>query len=150
MPLFEEQLRSGGPVRVTHEDITRYFMTIPEAARLVLQAQAIGTRGEIFVLEMGEPVRIIDLAKKMIALSGIPAEIEIVGLRPAEKLHEVLVHEDEALVETESPRILKLATLPALPDDLDGQVERLVAAASHGTESIRPLLKGLVADYDVR
>lgn len=148
VPLFEEQLRSGGPVRVTHEDITRYFMTIPEAARLVLQAQAIGKRGEIFVLEMGEPVRIIDLAKKMIALSGIPADIEIVGLRPAEKLHEVLVHADETLVETEAPRILKLAALPPLPIDFDHRVDDLIDTASHDAGSIRGRLKALVPDFD--
>lgn len=147
IPLFEEQLRRGGPVRVTHEEITRYFMTIPEAARLVLQAQAIGEQGEIFVLEMGEPVRIVDLAKKMIALSGIPAEIEIVGLRPAEKLHEILIHENESLVETEAPRILKLTELPAIPEDFVSDVDALVVSAPLDPESIRTRIKELVPDY---
>ncbi len=147
IPLFEEQLRRGGPVRVTHEEITRYFMTIPEASRLVLQAQAIGEQGEIFVLEMGEPVRIIDLAKKMIALSGIPAEIEIVGLRPAEKLHEILVHEDESLVETEAPRILKLTNLPEIPEGFLSDVDSLVVSAPLDPESIRARIKELVPDY---
>lgn len=112
VPLFEEQLRHGGPILVTHEEVTRYFMTIPEAARLVLQAQAIGDSGDLFVLEMGEPVRIVDLARKMIALSGVPADIEIVGLRPAEKLHEVLVTHSEELVPTGREKILRLSAPP--------------------------------------
>ena len=83
VPIFEEQLRHGGPLTVTDPDVTRYFMTIPEAARLVLQAQAIGKPGDVFVLEMGEPVKIVDLARKMIALSGVPADVEFVGCAPA-------------------------------------------------------------------
>ncbi len=108
VPIFEEQLRRGGPLTVTHPDATRYFMTIPEAARLVLQAQAIGRSGDIFVLEMGEPIRIQDLARKMIALSGVPADIEYIGLRPGEKLHEDLVSEEESLVPSERPKIFRV------------------------------------------
>ena len=132
IPLFQEQLKRGGPILVTHEEVTRYFMTIPEAARLVLQAQAISDGGDLFILEMGEPVRIVDLARKMIALSGIPADIEIVGLRPAEKLHEILNTETEDLVETGREKILRLNALPLLPSDFDSRVTALVEAARGG------------------
>jgi len=115
VPIFEEQLRHGGPLTVTDPEVTRYFMTIPEAARLVLQAQAIGRPGDIFVLEMGEPVRIVDLARKMIALSGVPADIEFVGLRPGEKLHESLTTDAESLMPTEREKILRVDRVP-LPD----------------------------------
>lgn len=147
VPLFEDQLRRGGPILVTHEEITRYFMTIPEASRLVLQAQAIGEPGDIFVLEMGRPIRILDLAHKMIALSGVPAEIEIIGLRPAEKLHEVLVHEDESLVETGAERVLRVGEPVALPADLDSQVDALIALRPEEREPIRQALGALVVDY---
>ena len=110
VPIFEDQLRHGGPLTVTDPDVTRYFMTIPEAARLVLQAQAIGQTGDIFVLEMGEPVKIVDLARKMIALSGVPADIEFVGLRPGEKLHESLVHEHESLEPTGAEKIQRVVS----------------------------------------
>ena len=108
VPIFENQLRHGGPLTVTDPEVTRYFMTIPEASRLVLQAQAIGRTGDIFVLEMGEPVRILDLARKMIALSGVPADIVFVGLRPGEKLHESLVHEHESLEPTGAEKIQRV------------------------------------------
>ena len=129
VPIFETQLRHGGPLTVTDAEVTRYFMTIPEAARLVLQAQAIGNTGDIFVLEMGEPVRIVDLARKMIALSGVPADIEFVGLRPGEKMHESLVHEDESLVPTSREKILRVErgatrATDAAVSELDELVER--------------------------
>lgn len=130
VPLFEEQLRRGGPILVTHEDVTRYFMTIPEASRLVLQAQAISEGGDLFVLEMGKPVRIIDLARKMISLSGIPADIEIVGLRPAEKLHEILVTDAEELAPTERAGILKLTALPLPGTDFKARIAALEQAAA--------------------
>lgn len=125
VPLFEDQLRRGGPLRVTHPEITRYFMTIPEAARLVLQAQAISTGGEILVLEMGEPVRIVDLANKMISLSGINTTIEFTGLRPAEKIHEVLIQGDEALVPTTALKVLRVTALPVVPADLLSVIQTL-------------------------
>ncbi len=108
VPIFENQLRRGGPLTVTDPDVTRYFMTIPEACRLVLQAQAIGENGDVLVLEMGEPVKIVDLARKMIALSGVPADVTFVGLRPGEKLHESLVHEHESLAPTSAEKIQRV------------------------------------------
>jgi FlaA1/EpsC-like NDP-sugar epimerase len=110
VPIFREQIAAGGPVTVTHPDITRYFMLIPEAAQLVIQAGAMGRGGEIFVLDMGEPVRILDLAKDMIRLSGLRVgediEVQIVGLRPGEKLFEELYDAHERHARTSHPKIM--------------------------------------------
>lgn len=109
VPLFKKQIREGGPVTVTHKEIIRYFMTIPEAAQLVIQSGAMAKGGEIFVLDMGQPVRIYDLAVDLIKLSGLKLnediEIEIIGLRPGEKLYEELLMDEEGLVETKFEKI---------------------------------------------
>lgn len=109
LPLFKEQIASGGPLTVTHPDIVRYFMTIPEAVRLVLEAGAMGDGGDIFVLDMGNPVKILDLAENLIKLSGfIPykdIEIKFTGLRPGEKLYEELLMDEEGLRKTDNKKI---------------------------------------------
>jgi FlaA1/EpsC-like NDP-sugar epimerase len=133
IPIFRRQIAKGGPVTVTHPDMTRYFMTIPEAASLVVQAGAIGGRGDVFVLDMGEPVRILDLAMQMIRLSGKEPErdidVDIVGTRPGEKLHEELWGEGEAAVATQHPKIMRVSgrivDTTWLQDEL-ADLERLV------------------------
>jgi FlaA1/EpsC-like NDP-sugar epimerase len=150
VPLFEEQLRAGGPLTVTHPDVTRFFMTIPEAARLVLQAQALSDQGgEIFVLEMGQPVKIADVARRMIVLSGASVEIEYTGLRPAEKLHEVLVHDAMDLLPTGATKIMQANALPLLPDSFDEDVQQLIdRALDYDIERLPELLEQLMPPED--
>jgi FlaA1/EpsC-like NDP-sugar epimerase len=116
VPIFQKQIAAGGPITVTHPEVTRYFMTIPEAVGLVLQAGALGQGGEIFVLDMGEPVKIVELATQMIELSGYRAgqdiEIQFSGLRPGEKLFEELSHHKERLTETGHPKIFRFICHP--------------------------------------
>jgi FlaA1/EpsC-like NDP-sugar epimerase len=134
IPIFRRQIGKGGPVTVTHPDMTRYFMTIPEAASLVVQAGAIGGQGDVFVLDMGEPVRILDLAMQMIRLSGKDPErdidIQIVGTRPGEKLHEELWGAGETAVPTPHPKIMRVSGTVVdaawLQEELT-ELERLVA-----------------------
>jgi FlaA1/EpsC-like NDP-sugar epimerase len=129
IPLFKKQLEQGGPLTVTHPDVTRYFMTIPEACQLVLDASAMGEGGEVFVFDMGESVKIIDLAKKMINLSGfkegVDIEIKYTGLRPGEKLFEELLANNENTVETHHPQILK-AKLSPIDEELVSRIDDLV------------------------
>jgi FlaA1/EpsC-like NDP-sugar epimerase len=111
IPLFQRQIEQGGPITVTDERVTRFFMTIPEACQLVLEAGSMGEGGEIFVFDMGESVKIIDLAKKMVQLSGLQLgkdiEIRVTGLRPGEKLYEELLAKEENTIATHHPKILK-------------------------------------------
>lgn len=138
VPIFEDKLLRSEPLTVTHKDVTRYFMVIPEAARLVLQAQAIGERSDIFVLEMGEPVKIVDLARKMIALSGIPTDIVFTGLRPGEKLHELLVSENEEIVPTHCAKINRIIhpDLTPLSEDQFAELATLVEDEAVSAEKI--------------
>lgn len=132
VPIFQEQLRHGGPLTVTDPEVTRYFMMIPEASRLVLQAQAIGRPGDVFVLEMGEPVKIVDLARKMIALSGVPADTVFTGLRPGEKLHEELITGSERLFPTEREKILRVDRVEVLEPAFEENIAELVRCARDG------------------
>jgi len=134
IPIFRRQIEKGGPVTVTHPEMTRFFMTIPEAASLVIQSGAIGGEGDVFVLDMGDPVKIVELAEQMIRLSGKdPGEIGIdfVGARPGEKLHEQLWGESETVVATTHPKIRRVSgpvvDAAWLEDEL-GELERLVEA----------------------
>jgi FlaA1/EpsC-like NDP-sugar epimerase len=157
VPLFRRQLQAGGPLTVTHADVTRYFMTIPEAAQLVLQAGAMAQGGEVFVLDMGEPVRILDLAHRMVELSGLKVrdaanpqgdiEIAITGLRPGEKLYEELLIGDNP-APTGHPRIMK-AHEDSLPwPELELQLEHLLRAAETGDEAgIRSALRACVHGF---
>ncbi len=118
LPLFTDQINKGGPVTVTHRDVTRFFMTIPEACQLVIQAGAIGHGGDVLILDMGEPVRIMDVAQRMIAMSGKKVEIKITGLRPSEKLHEQLTGDDEVKDPDGHPKISHTHARPLAPEDL--------------------------------
>jgi FlaA1/EpsC-like NDP-sugar epimerase len=152
IPVFKKQIAAGGPVKVTHPDVTRYFMTIPEAAGLVLQSGAQGSGGEIFVLDMGQPVKIIDLARSLIELSGLkPGEdidIEFVGLRPGEKLFEELSHQGENITSTHHPKIMRFVSQPlALPkvklifENLSNEIHRAESA------QLKLLLQEAVPEY---
>jgi FlaA1/EpsC-like NDP-sugar epimerase len=136
IPIFRRQIANGGPVTVTHPEMTRYFMTIPEAVQLVVQAGAMGGRGRIFVLDMGEPVRIVDLAEKMIRLSGKEPgreiAIEFVGARPGEKLHEELVGDGEAATPTSHEAIMQLERAPIDPVWLEAELRELARLADDG------------------
>ena len=157
VPLFREQIEQGGPVTVTHRDVVRFFMTIPEAAQLVIQAGAMGTGGDVFVLDMGEPVRIYELARRMIAVSGLTVQdennpqgdiaIEYTGLRPGEKLYEEL-HIGNNVTTTKHPRIMRAdeATL-SWPELLKLLEQFEQACTARDSEMVRKLLKDNVAGY---
>jgi FlaA1/EpsC-like NDP-sugar epimerase len=151
VPLFKQQIAQGGPVTVTHPDITRYFMTIPEASSLVLEAAVMGKGGEIFVFDMGKPVKIVDLATKMIQLTGlrpdIDIKIEFSGLRPGEKMYEELFKQSENLLPTHHPKILK-----AQRSDVDSRFEVMLdglvmAAQDFEDDMVRSLVRQLVPEF---
>jgi len=150
IPIFRRQIAKGGPVTVTHPDMTRYFMTIPEAASLVVQAGAIGGEGEIFVLDMGEPVRILDLARNMIRLSGKEPDgdvpIDFVGARPGEKLHEELWGADEEVRPTSHPKIQRVTRAGADAARLERELEALEVLVEGGeTLEVVSRLRALVS-----
>jgi FlaA1/EpsC-like NDP-sugar epimerase len=139
IPLFKKQIRDGGPLTVTHPEIERFFMTIPEAVQLVLQAGCMGRGGEIFVLDMGRPVKILKLAENLVTLSGKKPyeDIEIVfsGLRPGEKMYEELFNESEKLLSTSHPRIQTAVSVPVEKKIMEAQIGRIremIRAKDHG------------------
>ena len=151
IPTFKRQIAAGGPVTVTHAEMTRYFMTIPEAVGLVLQTATLGHGGEIFILDMGQPVKILDMARQMIELSGykpgVDIEIKLTGLRPGEKLFEELRHNNETHEPTEHPRIFRLRNGEE-PEDAEAWLAELrAAAATSHPPAIKQLLQRLVPEY---
>jgi len=157
IPLFRRQIAAGGPVTVTHPDVTRYFMTISEAAQLVLQAGTMAEGGDLFLLDMGEPIRIVDLARRMVALTGLTVRdeqhpggdiaIEFTGLRPGEKLYEELLIGDHPMP-TAHPRILRAREEHMPWDGMQATLQALQSAAlSDDTATIKRLLQQLVPGY---
>jgi len=152
VPIFRKQIAEGGPVTVTHPEMKRYFMTIPEASQLVLQAAAMGQGGEIFVLDMGEPVKIIDLARELITLSGFrpgeDIEITYTGLRPGEKLFEELSIKGEDMQPTRHPKIGIWKNITMDRDRLYAGINELVSIASRQNhDEIVQKIKELVPEF---
>lgn len=154
IPLFKKQMAAGGPVTVTHPDIIRYFMTIPEAVSLVLQAGAYAHGGEIFVLDMGEPVRIADLAKNLIRLSGytlgVDMNIEYTGLRPGEKLYEELLIKEEGLQKTDNELIYIGKPLEFNEDEFLKNLTRLEKAITEERFDVREIISEIIPTYHIR
>ena len=151
IPLFKKQIEQGGPITITDKRVTRFFMTIPEACQLVLEACSMGNGGEIFVFDMGESVKIIDLAKKMIKLSGLiegkDIEIKVTGLRPGEKLYEELLAKDENTIPTHHPKIL-IANVRESNDAIKEKIEELISLYDmQNNQNIVKLMKEIVPEY---
>lgn len=152
VPIFKKQIAAGGPVTVTHPDVTRYFMTIPEAVGLVMQAAVMGKGGEIFVLDMGHPVKIAELARQMIELSGLKVgddiEIKFTGLKPGEKLYEELQHHDEQHLSTDHARVMRFVpsgdATAASAQAID-QLEPILYTAS--SNPIKKQIKSIIPEY---
>ena len=152
VPLFTKQIAAGGPVTITHPDIIRYFMTIPEACQLVLEAGAMGNGGEIYIFDMGKPVKIIDLAKKMIKLAGfIPdkeIKIEIVGLRPGEKLYEELLNDTSKTLATHHEKIMIAEEIQDEFETLHTDIDELIGKANFlGNDAIVMQMKKIVPEF---
>ena len=152
IPIFREQIAKGGPVTVTHPETTRYFMTIAEAAGLVLQSATLGKGGEIFVLDMSDPVRILDIAQQMIELSGLKPdqdiEIRFTGLRPGEKLHEEIQHFSENLEKTDHSRILLFTSKPCDLSRMDHWLSELrLRLHEYGKNDLKQKICQQVPEY---
>lgn len=151
IPLFRKQIEEGGPLTVTHKDITRYFMTIPEASQLVLEAGCMGKGGEIFIFDMGEAVKIFDLAKNMIKLSGLrypeDIDIQITGLRPGEKLYEELLANGEDTLPTYNKKIMISKVRDLCSDDIRAKIDQLCELNLNFDESVIPLMKEIVPEF---
>ena len=154
IPLFRKQIINGGPITVTHPEMTRYFMSIPEAAQLVMQAGAIGKGGEIFVLDMGEPVKIVDLAKDMIRLMGLKVgeDIDIVytGLRPGEKIHEELVSHSEEIENTPHEKIMLVKTSSVDWQSFREKIDELLGDMDAlDLEKMRKMLASMISENEL-
>jgi FlaA1/EpsC-like NDP-sugar epimerase len=150
IPIFQEQIRRGGPLTITDPRMTRYFMTIPEASQLVLQAGAMGRGGEVFVLDMGEPVKIVDLAHDLIHLSGVPAgaiTIEYTGVRPGEKLYEELYYEEETTLETTHPKLRAAYQRPCAVAEILRVIQELEQLTHEPDDLILAKLQEMVPEY---
>ncbi len=152
VPLFKKQIAEGGPVTVTHPEVTRFFMTIPEACQLILQAGAMGEGGEIFILDMGTPIKIYDMARDLIRLSGfepdIDIKIEYIGLRPGEKLYEELITEGENIIPTRHEKIMVLKGIDCSLNLLNGKIDELVQLANRQVgDEIKLKLKEILPEY---
>jgi len=153
IPLFKKQIKRGGPVTVTHPEVTRYFMTIPEACQLILQAGSMGRGGEIFLFDMGIPIKIDDMARDLIRLSGFEPEedikIEYIGLRPGEKLYEELIIEGEGIVPTTHEKIMVLKGAECNLQVLNGKIDELIKAAENQeANKIKDKLQEIVPEYN--
>ncbi|MBI5581390.1 MAG: polysaccharide biosynthesis protein [Deltaproteobacteria bacterium] len=151
-PLFKRQIENGGPVTVTHPDVTRYFMTIREASQLILQSASMGQGGEIFILDMGTPIKIADMAQDLIRLSGfepdVDIKIEYIGLRPGEKLYEELITDDENALPTRHPKIMMLKGGACDLNLLNGKIQELARlAGDQDAARIKSKLQEMVPDY---
>ena len=151
IPIFKSQIENGGPVTVTHPDITRFFMTIPEACQLVVNAGAMGKGGEIFIFDMGKPVRIYDLAVKMIKLSGLTLgkdiQIQFTGLRPGEKLYEELLANKENTMETPHPKIMIAKVRTYQYDEISKEIDELISLKNQESFDIVKKMKEIVPEY---
>jgi FlaA1/EpsC-like NDP-sugar epimerase len=151
IPLFRKQIEKGGPLTVTHKDITRYFMTIPEASQLVLEAAAMGKGGEIFIFDMGESVKIFDLAKNMIKLSGLKypedIDIKITGLRPGEKLYEELLANGENTLPTYHKKIMIGKTRELDYVYVRSKIDELCVSNMFFNETTVKIMKEIVPEY---
>lgn len=152
VPLFTKQIREGGPITITHPEVIRYFMTIPEACQLVLEASSMGSGGEIYIFDMGKPVKIIDLAKKMIRLAGFTPEkdieIKIVGLRPGEKLYEELLNDSAKNLATHHDKITVAEEVCSEFDVISAEIDILISVARTGNnDKIVAIMKGIVPEF---
>lgn len=153
IPLFKKQIEKGGPVTVTHPEVTRFFMTIPEACQLILQAGAMGRGGEIFILDMGRPIKIDEMAKDLIRLSGFEPDVDIkidyIGLRPGEKLYEELITEGEGILPTNHEKIMVLKGTENNLGILNGKIDEIIEIARYqNIEQIKAKLQEMVPEYD--
>jgi FlaA1/EpsC-like NDP-sugar epimerase len=152
IPLFKKQIEAGGPLTVTHPNVTRYFMTIPEACQLVLEAATMGHGGEVFVFDMGEPVKIVDLAHKMITLAGLriekDIEVKYTGLRPGEKLYEELLTNNENTLPTHHEKIMRAKVITPTYSQMELHLEQISQILEVGTnKELVAKVKEIIPEY---